>query len=80
MIFATLVEWQELLETVLASVLAGVGVTAIFAVAIWGVGRFADLSRDEKTLAASVAAVVASAALACVVAAVVVGILAMTKK
>jgi len=80
MILATLVEWRELGETVLASVLAGVGVTAIFAIGIWGVGRFADLSREEKTLAAGAAAVVASAALACVAAAVVIGIIVMTKK
>ncbi len=80
MTLATLVEWEELLETVLASVLAGVGVTAIFAVAIWGVGRSSDLNRSEKTLAAGVAAVVASAALACVAAAVVIGIVVMTKK
>jgi hypothetical protein len=80
MTFATLVEWQELLETVVASVLAGVGVTAIFAIGIWGVGRFADLTRDEKTLAASAAAAVAAAALACVAAALVFGIIVMTRK
>jgi hypothetical protein len=80
MSFATLVEGQELLETVIASLLAGVGVTAIFAIGVWGVGRFADLSRDERTLAAGAAAVIATAALACVLAAVVVGIVVMTKK
>lgn len=80
MSLATLVEWKELLETVVASVLAGVGVTAIFAIAIWGVGRSADLSRDERTLAASAAAVVAAGALACVAAALVFGIIVMTRK
>ena len=35
-----------------ASVVAGVGVTFAFSVAIWGVGRFAELSRDERPLAA----------------------------
>jgi hypothetical protein len=80
MSLATLVEGQELLETVVASLLAGVGVTAIFAVAIWGVGRFADLNREEKALAAGVAAAVTVAALACVVAALVIGIIVMTKK
>jgi hypothetical protein len=80
MSLATLVEGKELLETVLASLLLGVGVTAIFAIAIWGVGRFSDLSRDERTLAAGLAATVASAAFACVAAAVVIGIIAVTKK
>lgn len=80
MSLATLVEWQELLETVVASVIAGVGVTAIFAVAIWGFGRFSDLSRSEKTVGAGVSAVVASLALCCVAGAVVFGIIVMTKK
>lgn len=80
MTIATLVEWDELLETVAASLIAGVGITAIFAIAIWGVGRFSDLSRDERSLAAGAAAAVAGVALACVAAAVVVGIVVMTKK
>lgn len=77
---ATLVEGKELLETVAASVIAGVGITFVFSIAIWGVGRFADLSRNERQLAAGAAAVVASLALTCVVAAVVFGIVVMTSK
>ena len=53
---ATIVEGKELLETVVASLVAGVGVTFIFSVAIWGVARFADLSRNERPLAAGAAA------------------------
>lgn len=77
---ATLVEGKELLETVIASVLAGVGVTTIFAVAIWGVARFADLSRSDRPLAAGGAALVAALALLAVAAAVVFGIVVMTRK
>jgi hypothetical protein len=77
---ATLVEGKELLETVAASVVAGVGVTFAFSVAIWGVAQFADLSRDERPIAAAAAAAVAALALACVVAAVIAGIIAMTTK
>jgi hypothetical protein len=77
---ATLVEGQELLETVIFSVVAGVGVTSVFAIAIWGVGRFVDLSRDERPLAAAGAAAVAALALAAVVATVVFGIIVMTRK
>ena len=36
----------------IASIVAGVGVTVVFSVAIWGVARFADLSRSERPLAA----------------------------
>jgi hypothetical protein len=75
---ATLVEGKELLETVIASVVASIGVTFAFSVAIWGVARFADLSRNERPLAAAGAAAVASVALACVGAALVAGIIVMT--
>jgi uncharacterized membrane protein len=77
---ATIVEGKELLETVVASVLAGVGVTFVFSIAIWGVARFADLSRNERPLAASAAAFTAGLALTATLAAVVVGIIAMTSK
>lgn len=77
---ATLVEGKELMETVVASVIAGVGVTSVFAIAIWGVGRFVDLSRDERPLAAGGAAAAAALALAAVIAAVVFGIIVMTRK
>ena len=75
-----MVEGKELLETVIASVVAGVGVTVIFSIAIWGVARFADLSRGERPLAAGAAAAVAALALALTAAAVAIGILVMTSK
>jgi hypothetical protein len=77
---ATLVEGKELLQTVIASVVAGVGVISAFSIAIWGVGRFADLSREERPLVAGGALVVAGLALAFVAAALVAGIIAMTSK
>ena len=77
---ATLVEGKELLETVVASVVAGIGVTFVFSVAIWGVARFADLSRNERPLAAAGAALAACLALLGTVAIVVVGIIVMTSK
>jgi hypothetical protein len=77
---ATLVEGQDLLETVGASLVAGVGITFIFSIAIWGVGRFADLSRSERPLAAGAAVAVAALALLAVAGAVVAGIVVMTSK
>lgn len=77
---ATLVEGKAMLETVVASAVAGVGVTFVFSIAIWGVARFADLSRSERPLAAGAAAAVAALALLATVAVVVVGILVMTGK
>jgi hypothetical protein len=75
---ATIVEGRALLETVVASVVAGIGVTFVFSVAIWGVARFADLSRSERPLAAGAAAGVAALGLLCTAAAVVVGLIVMT--
>lgn len=77
---ATIVQWKELWQTVAASVVAGVGVTFCFSVAIWGVGQFAEMSRNERPLAAAGAAIAASTALCAVAAAVIVGIVVMTHK
>jgi hypothetical protein len=79
-VFATVVETKDLLETVVFSIVAGIGVTAIFSVAIWGVARFADLSQEERRLEAGLAAVAAGAALLAVLAVVVVGVIVMTSK
>jgi len=77
---ATIVQTDDLLRTVVASLIAGVGVTFIFAVVIWGVARFADLSRSERPLAAGAAAALAALAFAATTAGVVIGIIVMTKK
>jgi len=77
---ATLIETKELAETVIASVIAGVGITTIFSVAIWGGARFADLSRSGRPVAAGAAAVLGGMALLATLAGVVVGILVMTSK
>jgi hypothetical protein len=77
---ATLVEGKELLETVVFSAVAGIGVTLVFSVAIWGVARFADLSRNERPLAAGASALVAALALLATAAVVVFGIIVMTSK
>ena len=77
---ATIVETKELIETVLASVIAGVGVTAVFSTAIWGGARFVDFSRDGRPVAAAAAAAVGVLALGVTLAAVVFGIVVMTSK
>ena len=77
---AVVVETKELLQTVLASVVAGVGVTVVFSVAIWGAARFADLSRSERPVAATAAAAVSGLALAATLAAVAVAVVVMTSK
>jgi hypothetical protein len=77
---AVVVETKQLLETVVASLVAGIGVTVVFSVAIWGVARFADLSRNERPLAAGAAAALAGLAMLSTLAAVAFGIVVMTRK
>jgi hypothetical protein len=77
---AVVVETKELLETVVASVVAGVGITVVFSVAIWGVARFADLSRNDRPLAAGAAATLAALAGLATLAAVAFGIAIMSSK
>lgn len=77
---AVVVETKELLETVIASLVAGVGVTVVFSVGIWGAARFADLSRAERPLAAAAAAATAALAGLLTAAAVVLGVVIMSSK
>ena len=80
MSFATVLETKELLQTVAASVIAGIGVTVVFSIAVYGATRFADLSRDQRTIAAGAAIVTAVLAFLACIAGVVIGILVMTSK
>ena len=75
---ATIVHTDELLQTVAAAAVGGIGVTFIFSVGIWGAAQFIELSRSGRTVAATAAAVAGALALACVAAAVIVAIVVMT--
>jgi hypothetical protein len=77
---AVIVETEALLETVAASLVAGVGITGAFSVMIFGAARFADLRRDERPLLAGLTAAVALVALAVTLGGIVLGIVAMTSK
>jgi cytochrome c biogenesis protein CcdA len=78
--FATVVETKDLLETVAASLVAGVGVTAAFSIVIFGITRSADMVRDERPLLATAAGALAVLAGLVVAGAIVLGIVAMTAK
>ena len=77
---ATIVHTDELLSTVAAASVAGIGVTFLFSLGIWGAGQFAELSRDGKSVLVTAAAAVSVLAFVAVAAAVVVGMLVMTNK
>jgi hypothetical protein len=77
---ATVVETKELLQTVVASLVAGVGITAAFAILIFGVTRSADMVRAERPLLATAAGGLAVIALLVVIGSIVLGIVVMTQK
>jgi hypothetical protein len=76
----TIVETKNLIETVVYATVSGIGVTAIFSVAIWGAARFTDLSQEDRRPAAAAAAAAGVLALLAVLAAVVIGVVVMTSK
>jgi hypothetical protein len=79
-VIAVVVETEALLETVAASLIAGVGITGAFSVMIFGMARFADLMRDERPMLAALTAGVALLGLAVTLGGIVLGIVAMTSK
>ncbi len=77
---ATVVETKELLQTVLFSTVAGVGITAVFSLAIYGATRYVELSRDDRPGLAALAALLAGAAILVCLGAVAGGLIVMTSK
>jgi hypothetical protein len=77
---ATIVDWSDLLQTIGASIVAGVGITVAFSVVIWGGARFAELRREDRSGPAGVALTISGLALAVVTAGVVFGVVVMTAK
>jgi hypothetical protein len=76
----SVIDWAALLNVLWASLLGGVGVTAVFSLALMGATRAVDLRRDGRVAAATAYAVLTAVAGATVVAALVFGVLVMTAK
>jgi hypothetical protein len=74
------VDWGALLEVVWSSLLAGIGVTAIWAVAILGATRAIDTRHNGNAVAATAYWVLTAIALVAVGVSVVFGIVVMTQK
>lgn len=79
-VLAEIIEGKDLIKTVVFATVAGIGVTFIFSVAIWGAARFADLNQEDRRWAAGAAAATAGLALLAVLAAVVIAVIVMTSK
>jgi TM2 domain-containing membrane protein YozV len=74
------IDTKALLETVIASFVAGVGITIVFSVAIFGAARFSELGRAGRNTAAVAYGIVGVVSALAFVAAIVVGIIVMTAK
>jgi hypothetical protein len=79
MTLATVVDWQKLLEVVWTAALAGIGVTTIFSLAVFGMARSID-TRADRPGASAFYAVVGLAGFAVSLAAMVWGLLLITSK
>ena len=79
-VVATIVETKELVETVIYATVAGIGVTAIFSMAIWGAARFTDLSQEDRRRRRAWRRRWPAIALLAVLAAIVFGVIVMTSK
>ena len=79
-VLATVIDTGALLKTVAAALVAGVGVTLIFSLAILGATRFAEMNRDGRPVAAASFGALAIVALAAAAAAVTIGIIVMASK
>jgi hypothetical protein len=74
------VDWGALLKVLWTALLAGVGVTAVFAFAILGAARTVELRRDGHAVAAGAYAALTTVALLAVAASLVIGIVVMAHK
>jgi hypothetical protein len=80
LVAAEIIEWDALLEVTLVSLLGGVGVIAVFSIAVAGAVAFVDFRRDGRPVEAGAFAAVALIATVACIAAVVYGIWVMAAK
>jgi hypothetical protein len=79
-VIATVVDWEALLDVVVASLAVGIGVTITFSLAILGATRFAEMRRDQRRAEEIAYGTLAGLGLAITLGAVVFGIVVMTSK
>jgi hypothetical protein len=75
-----IVDWAAIGKVVAASLIAGLGTTLCFSLAVAGATRFAEMRRASRAVPATCYAVLALAGLAATLGAIVVGIAVMTNK
>lgn len=75
-----IVDWATLGKVVAAALVAGIGVTAAFSIAVLGATRSIEMRRDGRGTEASVFAALGFAGAGLCVAAIVLGIIVMSSK
>ncbi len=75
-----IVDGGAILDVLWASLVAGIGVTLVFSIAILGATRAVDAGRDRRLAEALLFGALGVAALVAVLAGVVVGVIVMTQK
>lgn len=79
-LIADVVDMGDLLNVVWTSLVAGIGVCAVFSLAIVGFARAIDMRREGQAVAASAYLVLMVVAFVAVMAVVVFGVIVMTSK
>ncbi|MGH2955576.1 MAG: hypothetical protein ACRDL6_01085 [Solirubrobacterales bacterium] len=75
-----MIETKELLQTVVASLIGGIGITASFSLVIFGTVRVAALARDERSVLTLLAGALTAVALAVTIGGIALGLFVMTSK
>lgn len=77
---AAVVDFSTLGKVIETSLIAGIGITIVFSLVIWGSTRASDYARNEQRTLALVHAFIATAALAAVAGSVIYGLSILTTK
>ena len=77
---ATVVDVEALLKVIVASLVAGIGITAVFSIAVHGATRSSDMRHSDRPVAASAYGVLAVVGTLACLAAVAFGIVLLTRK
>jgi hypothetical protein len=78
-VIASIVDTGDLLQVIWVSLAAGIGVTAVYGLAIFGAARALDLGRAGRSGGATLFGALGVAAMAVVVAAVVLGVVVLAE-
>jgi len=79
-VIATVVDTSALWQTIVAALIAGVGTTLVFSLAILGVARSSEANREGRTIETALFAGMAVLGLLATAGAIVFGVIAMTTK